>query len=228
MTSTFTHLSPALFTYSLRWGSGLGTGYVRNTWQNTFRICDLNGGGDNYEQTDKCIYNQLFCARECEATARDIMGIPSLIYIIWVIPYFLALFVLFRKCIEDNKKETLYSFLVNDRAMSKFILLAPESPYLLRPLVYIGSHFLLVVSLSATSLLLWHSFYLHSLLLCFLGFMSIKNAANWIFHYFALRYAEVLLQEHAADVEEKELALLKKESESLTATTPGTSLDGEL
>lgn len=208
MTSTFTHLSPALFTYTLRWGSGYGPGYMRNTWKNTFRICslynDLTISGKEeeermeelYDDLDDCM-DSLFCYKGCEANAKDMIAIPSIIYILWAIPYFLFLFIIFRQYISRNDKETLYSFLINDRGMKWFLLkFAPAEPYLMRPLLYITSHFMLVIVLGSLSILLWDSFYLHTLLLFFFSFVVIKNSANWIFHYFALRYAEVLLQQH--------------------------------
>jgi hypothetical protein len=136
-----------------------------------------------------------------------------LLYCVWAVPYFCALFVCGASCIERNEKETLFSFLVADRGLGPVLRAVPDQPKLLRPIVYLVGHALMVLALGALSLVTWYSFWAHALLLAGLGLMTLRQAATWQFHYFALRYAEGLLEQYTAAQEEKKAAVSSVSSE---------------
>ena len=204
LTSAYVHLSPALFYYCLRWGSGWGPGAVHAVWPGLFRICSLhthsddgdgNGNGETradaaYAAADACTLHA-WCSDGCPADASSLIGVPILIYLVcWSVPYFLILFVLFPRCVEERQKETLFTFVMRDKLMSRFLLCYPEKPAFARPLGYQVQHLATVAVLGASSLLLWHCFWLHTAVLLGLGVLAVSNGSAYMFRYFSLRYAE--------------------------------------
>jgi len=214
MTSAFVHLAPAMFFHTLRWGSGLGPGVVHQAWPGLFLVCGGVGDDDDkssssqdaaYAAADACTL-QLWCSDGCGASVVELLGWPMLLYCVWAVPYFCALFVCGASCIARNEKETLFSFLVADRGLGPVLRAVPDQPTLLRPAVYLLGHALMVLGLGALSLVTWYSFWAHSVLLVGLGLLTLRQGATWQFHYFALRYAEGLLEDYSAAQEEKTAA----------------------
>lgn len=234
MTSCFVHLAPAMFFHTLRWGSGLGPGAVRNAWPGLFLVCggDDGGGGDGYESSaenaayaaaDACALH-LWCRDGCAASAAELVGVPMLLYCAWALPYFCALFVCGAPWVARHGKETLFSFLVADRGLGPLLRALPSKPKLLRPAAYLGGHALMVLALGALSWVTWHCFWAHALLLVGLGLLTVRQGATWLFHYFALRYAEGLLEQHSAELEIKQAAQKVTKLELGSVHTGGTKL----
>ena len=198
LTSLFIHLSPALHFYCLRWGSGMGPGASQAAWPGLFRVCHLDTEDDDsldsepaatYDSADACTLHA-WCDEGCPASFFDMVLMPALIYCGWALPSFIFLFVAPPRCIEARGKETLFSFIVQDKDMSRSLICVPEKPRILRPLAYQAQHFATICIFSCSTLVLWHSFWVHTLMIVYLAFVAVSNSSAYMFRHFSVRYAE--------------------------------------
>mmetsp|Transcript_81985 Transcript_81985/g.135507 ORF Transcript_81985/g.135507 Transcript_81985/m.135507 type:complete len:130 (+) Transcript_81985:1-390(+) len=118
---------------------------------------------------------------------------------VWAIPYYLLVFVIFKGAIKRNKKETLYDYLMSDPSMSAFVKKFPE-PF--RPAAYLLQHFIVMVVFGALTMVFWHNFLAHTAFCAILTFMAIRNGSTYTFRVFGMRYAQSLLDAHANSIRE--------------------------
>ena len=194
LTSLFIHLGPAILFFSIRHGAGKGPGTVQKSWPGLFRICRGDGENAMYRAADACS-RKGWCTGACSASVVDLIIWPIFIWVAWAVPYFVIMFIWCPKSIERRGKETLYSYIIKDKYLSRTLTFAPERPVLLRPILYLGQHFLAIITLSASTMLLWHSFWINFIVVIGILFWAFRNGSLYMFHYFALRYAEKKLAE---------------------------------
>jgi hypothetical protein len=181
MTSTFVHLCPAVLTWALRWGAGMGPGVVNAAWPDMFRVCGQDADLEDYAANDACVLKG-WCSKGCEANGAELLGWPLVVYLAgWAVPYFLIVLVACADAIKKHGKETLYSFsLVDPGPMKQLLMAVPEEPTLLRPAAYMLTHFFFMALSGFLSLLWWNSFWCHTAFLGMLALLSIKNGGNWV------------------------------------------------
>lgn len=194
MTSVFIHLSPFVFFWCLRWGSGFGIAMMDEWWPDMFDVCP----GVSHAVADSCLtWAKTFqWCDACHADWGDFVWKPAIIYFTcWGVPYYILTFCCMRGWIERNNKETLYALILNDPSKSKFVKLFPECMW---PLAYMLQHFLVVAILGCITFLFWHNFLLHTLFGALLLVAAVHNGSTYTFRVFALRYAADLMKENAA------------------------------
>ena len=188
-TSVFIHLSPAVFFWCLRWGSGLGLQVVEGQWPGMFDVCP----GVPAQEADRCLdWSQMHWCTACPAAWGDFVWRPALVYFVcWALPYYVLVFHCLRGWIKARGKETLYSSILTDRLKSKFIRLFPEAAW---PFAYMLQHFLVMEGLGVLTAVFWHSFAAHTLFGVLLLVAAVHNGSTYTFQVFALRYAAELLR----------------------------------
>lgn len=196
MTSVFIHLSPVVLFWCLRWGGGFGISRLEGWFPNTFDICR----GADAEVVDQCLTfpKVFYWCDACPGTIQEFVVYPAALYlIVWAIPYYLLVFVIFKGAIKRNKKETLYDYLMTDPSMSAFVRKFPEPCW---PMAYILQHFIVMVISGALTIVFWHNFIIHSAFCGILTFMAIRNGSTYTFRVFGMRYAQNLLSAHADSI----------------------------
>jgi len=203
--SIFIHLSPFILVWCLRWGAGLGPGAVYNKFPEMFRVCD---SAEDYSAADECLSSfggWLWCDA-CTASPSAFIVFPFVVYVvIWWIPYFLFVLVLWRDWIEETGHKTLYTHFCETqpdlvrRVEKKLQGLVGKQHA--GPLGYMLSHMIMVVSFGSMSYIFWHSFLLHTLFFGFILVTAIHNGSSFMFRIFAYRHAEQQLQIHASALE---------------------------
>jgi len=167
VTTLMMHASPALTAWSLRW-------YPDERWLST--VLDVS----EYAKPD----------------VFQLVVIPIVFYLAWVVMYYFLTFVLLKEQIRKRGGVTMFELMVpKDTAkarkspIAKFVLSVPEA---WQPILYLCCHaFAALVSFLPTYLF-WQYFWLHTMALLFCLALSIWNGGNYYFKVFAKRYLQQL------------------------------------
>ena len=194
-TSTFIHLSPALLSWAIRWGGGKGPSVVWSAWHDVstkipmFDICPggLMSTEEGRATADACIH-QVWCD-VCGASWYDFL-IPGIIgWSCWAVFYYVVVLVILRNWTKRNNKDTLYDHVMKtDPNVRLFVNLFPHS---FKGMAYMFTHFFTTVTFGFLSVIFWHSFWIHTIFLLLMMFVSVKNGARFIFEYEMIRYTKI-------------------------------------
>jgi hypothetical protein len=171
-----------------------------------FHVC---GSGSEYDQVDDCLasWQGIFWCNACPASPMSFIVPPAILYIfVWGLPYYWIVLVWWREWCEETKHETLYTYMVETRAGAKQWCEKNIGPIVGKrhagPVGYMVAHFVSMIGFCSTAYLLWHSFFLHTLLLAFVLIKAIQNGSTYMFRIFAYRYVPEKVDAHR-DVIEK-------------------------
>lgn len=190
--------------WCLKFAAGFGPSIVNDAFPDMFHVCESN---EEYAGADECMksWSGVLWCDACSAPLSSFILPPAFLYVfVWAVPYFLTMFVWYRDWIEETKRETLYTFLINsnpglEHVFQKYFGIFGDD--YAGPVGYLCSHFVWSMSLAAASYLLWHSFALYTLAFCFIMVTAIHNGSTYMFRVFAYRYAEDQLKKHASLLE---------------------------
>ncbi|CAD7696830.1 unnamed protein product [Ostreobium quekettii] len=181
-TSLFVHWYPMLVTWSLRWDQDACDMYS---------TCDVTTAGwwEWTNLAERWSSNDLFY----------LAVMPMAPYFVWAALYYLKIFVLSSKRIEQRGYETLYKYMTTEHALCEKFM--HRYPTRLQPLLYMACHSLLCWFSMAISVVFWYSPWAHTALVLITTASSIWNGAN---HYLE---ASIVIEESrkpsAARVKEK-------------------------
>lgn len=167
VTTLMMHASPALTAWSLRW-------YPDERWLSS--ILDIS----EYAKPD----------------VFQLVVIPILFYLAWVVMYYFLTFVLLKERIQKRGGVTMFELMVpkdtkkaRKSPIAQFVLSVPEA---WQPVLYLCCHgFAALISFLPTYLF-WQYFWLHTAALLFCLALSIWNGGNYYFKVFAKRYLQQL------------------------------------
>lgn len=203
-TSVFIHLAPFTLMWCLRFAAGYGPGYIQETFPDMFMVCNSN---DDYTAADECMdtwSGALWC-RACAAPLTSFVLPSAFIYVfVWAIPYFLFTFVWKREWIEENQKETLYTYVLDTNPdLEKFFQTQCcwFGDVYAGPCGYMICHFVWTMSMAGFSYLLWHSFLLYNVTFVFILVTAIHNGSTYMFRIFAYRFANEQLEKYKSMLE---------------------------
>jgi hypothetical protein len=165
MTSQWTHYSPALTMFLIRW-------------------FDNNGDFLSTEELNKNSLTFKF--------VLDYFYSCSRIYWIWFFIYYLIIFHLGRDYIKRNGCETQYNYLMSKSDSRKVLMVLG---FKWSEIVYMFTHVIWVYLNLALSLLQFFNFYFGAFLVCYITFASIWNATTYYIDYFSVHYDRQFLKE---------------------------------
>lgn len=181
--SVFIHLSPPLMMWTLRWGGGYGTSAIEDAWGGMFHVCRHMHQADGFL---KSWSSMLWYTDHCEGSISDFVLYPAIVWVVfWGIPYYLLTFCFFSGYIERNNKATLFKDVAGSpKGMGMVVALFPEP---LKPFGYMLTHFVWTLLAGTLSILLWHSFAGHTLLLLGIKLFAVHNGSVFMFRVVAAR-----------------------------------------
>ncbi|GMH35966.1 hypothetical protein BSKO_03834 [Bryopsis sp. KO-2023] len=165
VTSLFLHYYPMLVSWTLRWHPDADL------------VPATSGPDSNVEGAFDLVL--------------QLVVIPFGVYMLWAVLYYLKIFVISSKRIQDRGYDTLYGYMMSNKksAFSRFVLGYPKK---WQPLVYMSTHALLVCVTMILGVIWWKSFELHTLFMTTVILISVWNGANYYFEVFAKRYFAAL------------------------------------
>ena len=158
MTSLWTHYSPALTMFLIRWFDKKED-FMGITFFNKFSL--------NFEFILQYGY-------DC-----------SILYFTWFVIYYLIIFHICKKFIKTNNYETQYNYLMTKKDSNKILMVCGKQ---WSEIIYMITHVAWVYLNLVLSLLQFFSFYLGAALITYLTIASIWNAASYYMDYFSEHY----------------------------------------
>jgi len=159
------HIGPPLVTYSFRWY----TNQLESDWPNTFHI--------------NCYHNSNY--DDCRGDWIQLIVIPFIAYILlWSIPYSILMFVYLDRNIKNEGWVTMYSYYESSLFPYGWDASSPLPSTMndrLKPFLYMALHAILCLSTFILAYFMWYSFWLHTIYLLTLLFISIFNGATYYF-----------------------------------------------
>jgi hypothetical protein len=160
MTSVFLHAFPPLVAWANRWYPG-----DPHHWKTSARrTCEAH-----------------------EASVRELILIPWLPYLLWAIFYYLKIFVISSKRIQERGYHTLFRYMTA-KPKSLAGRLYQAIPRRLAPLIFMLWHVLFCAVTFCLSWVMWQHFWLNTAFLGLMFAMSAWNGGNYYFEVFAHRY----------------------------------------
>jgi len=117
-TSVFIHLSPFVFFWCLRWGSGVPS-LIERTWPTMFHVCDSM---TDFEAADTCMetWKGMLWCKACSASPLAFVIPPAILYLfVWSLPYYIIVLHRWREWCEETGHETLYSYFADTHPKAK-------------------------------------------------------------------------------------------------------------
>jgi hypothetical protein len=180
MTSVFLHAFPAVVAWAQRWYPPDG-----KHWKGAIVV-------------------ELACARQAAST-RELILIPWLPYAAWAIAYYLKIFVISSRRIQDRGYHTLYLYLAR-KPTSFFGVCARVLPRWLSGILFMMWHIIFCAVTFVFAWGMWQSFALNTAFLIAMISISAWNGGNYYFEVFARRYlqdtglpVETHARRHSAD-----------------------------
>lgn len=203
-TSVFIHLSPFVLFWCLRWGAGVPS-VIEESWPGMFKVCQTK---EDFAAADVCFETtrgMLWCGA-CASPPSAFVVPPALVYLCaWSVPYYLVVLVRWRRWCERTGRETLYSYFAQTRPDLLASLAGRLEPLVGRrnsgPAGYMLLHFASMIGLCSTAYLLWHSFFLHTLLMVIILAKAVHNGSTFMFRVFAYRYVQECLEKHKKELQ---------------------------
>ena len=203
-TSVFIHLSPFVLFWCLRWGSGTPS-IIETTWPTMFHVCDSM---EDFQAADACMetWQGILWCDACSASPLSFVAPPTMLYLfVWAVPYYVIVLIWWRDWCQQTGRETLYSYFADTHPGAKTWCDENLGPIVgekhAGPLGYMVAHFLSMTSFCSTSYLMWHSFFLHTLLMIVVLIKAVQNGSTFMFRVFAYRYAKHQLETHWDKIE---------------------------
>ncbi|CAD7700177.1 unnamed protein product [Ostreobium quekettii] len=159
-TSLLIHWYPMLVSWVLRWDEGSCELYS---------TCDVTTAGwwEWTNVAERWSWNDLF----------ELGVLPMAPYLVWATLYYLKIFVISSKKIEQRGYETLYKYTTTEHALCKKVI--HRYPLRLQPLAYMGYHSLLCWSSMAISVIFWYFPWVHTGLILVTTGASFWNGASY-------------------------------------------------
>lgn len=168
------HIGPPIVTYTMRWYHN----QLEQDWPNTFHIDSSSNDMNDFQ-----------------SNWFELIILPFLSYIVlWSIPYSVLMFVYLG---DDIKKEgwvTMYSYYEKELFPPGWDKSSPLSSYWnekMKPFLYMSLHAVLCLLTFFLAFVMWHSFWLHTMYLLILIFISIYNGATY---YFVVMKKQIIKQ----------------------------------
>ncbi|KAK9814724.1 hypothetical protein WJX72_010536 [[Myrmecia] bisecta] len=161
-TSLFMHISPAVVAWTTKW------------YPDRAHL-----GMDKWSQKHLADWDN--------ATVWELAVLSMGPYLLWSLAYYLKIFVVSRKKVQEEGYATLYALMTKNKnaAAARIVLKAPPA---LQPAVYMGMHLLLCWAAVLTTLIWWRSYWAHTIFLILCAAASAWNGATYYFDVFAHRY----------------------------------------
>lgn len=160
MTSVFLHAFPPLVAWATRWYPS-----DPHHWKTT---------------------SQRACERK-EASVRELILIPWLPYLLWAMFYYLKIFVISSKRIQQRGYHTLFRY-VTAKPQSLTGRLYKALPRWAAPVVFMLWHVAFCAVTFCLSWVMWQHYWLNTIFIIVVLGMSAWNGGNYYFEVFAHRY----------------------------------------
>lgn len=125
------------------------------------------------------------------ASVRDLILIPWLPYALWAVAYYIKIFVVSSRRIQERGYHTLFRYMTR-KPRSLFGRLARATPHWLSALLFMTWHVAFCAVTFVLSWAMWQSFWLNSAFLAAVFYTSAWNGGNYYFEVFARRYLQDL------------------------------------
>lgn len=162
VTSHFLHFFPAALTWAVRW-------YPPAALQE--RLDSLPADADAWERSD----------------VWSLVLVPMLAYLVWAVYYYVTVFVISSKKIQDRGYETLFLYVTRSRR-SLFARAVLRFPRPLQPAAYMAVHQLLTFLTLLLAMIWWRSKLASAAFLIAIFTASAWSGAGFYFDVFARRY----------------------------------------
>ena len=131
------------------------------------------------------------------ASVRELILIPWLPYALWAVGYYLKIFVISSRKIQDKGYHTLFRYMTR-KPQTFFGRLARALPRWASPLIFMAWHVLFCAVTFVLTWTMWQSYAANTAFLVTMMFMSAWNGGNYYFEVFAKKYVDEMLPPAAA------------------------------
>jgi len=116
---------------------------------------------------------------------KKIFFIPLIGYLGWVALYYMKVFVISSKRIQEKNYETMFVYYIRKPAIHKLL---STFGMRLAPIVFMCFHIFFFIASSIFAMIAYHNVYIHTLLMLMWILLSIWNGANFYMEYFSRKY----------------------------------------
>eukprot|EP00301_Raphidiophrys_heterophryoidea_P011661 c17823_g1_i1.p1 GENE.c17823_g1_i1~~c17823_g1_i1.p1 ORF type:complete len:360 (-),score=62.00 c17823_g1_i1:57-1136(-) len=170
VTSVFIHISPMFLTYGLRWH-----------YDDQFTVCD-DMNGDGKADLGDC---------GSVGSVQLLWDAMTKFYLWWIVLYYVWVFVVLGKYIEQKGFQTLYDRVTNSGPLAP-LLRRIQAHHLIKKAVYILFHLVFGFLTMMLACVLWHNHACNFLFLLAMPAASAWNAATFYFDVFSKKYEKIL------------------------------------
>ena len=133
------------------------------------------------------------------ASMRELILIPWLPYFLWAIGYYIKIFVVSSRKIQDRGYHTLFRYLTR-KPNSPFSKSLRTLPRWLAPVLFMFWHILFCAISFLAAWGMWQSYILNTTFLVLMLFVSTWNGGNYYFEVFAVKYAQAPERRYSEEV----------------------------
>lgn len=166
LTSIAIHLIPLLTSWNLRWTT---IAYEQALNENDRYFVSID---EQREHFNLSYFTKMFF-------------IPLGLYLLWAFLYYMKVFVISKKKIQQKNYETMYIYYHNQPGARRILEKFGQS---FAPIVFMCFHIVFFIISSGFAVAAFSNFYLHTLLTIIWTTLSIWNGANFYMEYFSRKY----------------------------------------